>query len=388
MFHIIASLIFLYVSFRLIVPLPLGRKAKLAACAALLLISQQHVFMRYVFGGMASPELPLVMLLLLGWLFVAFILLAVFFLFTDLAALLFLLARKAGLPMVLPFSPAGRAALLLALSLILSGVGVWQAVREPDTRTVEITLDRLPPALDGLSLVQITDPHASALLRGPRMRAIVDKTLALNPDLILLTGDLVDGSPADRAADVAPLNDLHARFGVFACAGNHEYYSNYAAWMKAFADLGLTVLSNSHAVLSVRGEPLVIAGVTDPASSRFGLPGPDVEAALAGVPEDVPVILLAHQPRTAPENARAGVDLQLSGHTHGGQILGLTLLAKWFNGGFLSGWYTLDSGRPEPSRMHLYVSTGAGLWAGFPARLGVPAEVTRIVLRSAKRQEK
>lgn len=387
MFHFIAGLIFLYVSFRLIVPLSLGRKAKLAVAAALLLVSQQHAFMRF-FGGMASPELPLAVLLLLGWCFVAFILLAIFFLLIDLGALLFLLARKAGLSVFLPFSPARRATLLLALSLILSGIGVWQAVREPDMRTVEVTLDRLPPALDGLSLVQITDPHASALLRGPRMRAIVDKTLAADPDLILLTGDLVDGIPAVRAADVAPLKDLHARFGVFACTGNHEYYSNYAAWMQAFTDLGLTVLSNSHVLLSVRGEPLVIAGVTDPASSRFGLPGPDIEVALAGAPGNVPVILLAHQPRTAPDNARAGVDLQLSGHTHGGQILGLNLLAKWFNGGFLSGWYTLDSGRAGPSRMHLYVSNGAGLWAGFPARLGVPAEVTRIVLRSAKQPEK
>ena len=388
MFHFIAGLIFFYVSFRLIVPLSLGWKTKLAAAAALLLISQQHAFMRYVFGGMASPELPLAVLLLLGWCFVAFILLAIFFLLTDLAALLFLLARKAGLSVFLPFSPARRAALLLALSLSLSGVGVWQAVREPDMRTVEVILDRLPPALDGLSLVQITDPHASALLRGPRMRAIVDEALAVNPDLILLTGDLVDGTPAVRAADVAPLKDLRARYGVFVCTGNHEYYSDYAAWMRAFTDLGLTVLSNSHAVLSVRGESLVIAGVTDPTSSRFGQPGPDIEAALAGAPGNVPVILLAHQPRTAPDNARAGVDLQLSGHTHGGQILGVNLLAKWFNNGFLSGWYTLDGGQAAPARMHLYVSNGAGLWAGFPARLGVPAEVTRIVLRSAKQQEK
>ena len=96
-------------------------------------------------------------------------------------------------------------------------------------------LDRLPPALDGLSLVQITDPHASALLRGPCLRAIVDKTLAMQPDLVLLTGDLVDGAPALRADDVAPLKDLRARFGVFACPGNHEYYSNYDAWMRAFA---------------------------------------------------------------------------------------------------------------------------------------------------------
>lgn len=386
MFHLIASLILLYVAFRLIVPLSLGRKAGTAVFVALLLVSQQHAIIRWFFGSMSAVELPQAVLLFLGWLFAAFLLLAVFLLLTDLAVLLFWLAQRAGLPVSLPFSPARRAALLLALCLILSAVGVRQAMREPELRTVEVTLDRLSPALDGLSLVQITDPHVSALLRGPRMRAIVNQVLDLDPDLILLTGDLVDGTPADRAADVASLADLRARFGVFACVGNHEYYSNYAAWVKAFADLELTVLNNSHTVLSVRGEPLIIAGLTDPASSRFGLPGPDIKAALAGVSGDAPVILLAHQPRAALENAQAGVDLQLSGHTHGGQILGLDLLVKHFNNGFLSGWYTLDSGRSAPARMQLYVSNGAGLWAGFPVRLGVPAEVTRIVLRSAPRK--
>ena len=384
MFHSISGIIFLYLYFRLVAPLPLGRKTKLAAFLALLLISQKHIFMRYFFGGMASPELPYAVLLFLGWLFTAFILLAVFVLISDLAALLMLLARQFGLRLSLPFSRTKRAAILLLMAMALAAYGEWEAVRVPEVRTVEVTLDRLPPALDGLSLVQITDPHASALLRGPRMRAIVDKTLALNPDLILITGDLVDGTPANRAADVAPLKDLRARFGVFACAGNHEYYSDYLEWMKAFNELGLIFLTNSHAVVSVRGLPVVIAGVTDPVSDRFSLPGPDIEAALAGAPKDALTILLAHQPRNARENALAGVDLQLSGHTHGGQILGLHLITKQFNNGFVSGWYTVDKDGQTPGRMQMYVSNGAGLWNGFPVRLGVPAEITRIVLRAPK----
>ena len=385
MFHLIASAIFFYVALRLVVPLPLGRKAKLAAVLALLLVAEQHFFMRYFLGGMAAPGLPFGALLIQGWLYGAFILLALFLLAMDTVALFFALARRIGLPLRLPFSQAKRASLLLVLALCLAAYGEWQAIREPETRSVEVVLDRLPPALDGLSLVQITDPHASALLRGPRLRAIVDRTLAMQPDLVLLTGDLVDGKPSDRAGDVAPLKDLRARFGVFACPGNHEYYSDYDAWMRAFADMGIVELTNSHRVLSVRGQPLVIAGLTDPAASRFGLPEPDIRAALAGIPPDVPIILMAHQPRAAPENALAGVDLQLSGHTHGGQIVWLRPLIGRFNAGFISGWYSLDKGNGR-GEMKMYVSNGAGLWAGFPIRLGVPAEITRIVLRSPEKQ--
>ena len=385
MFHLIASVICFYVILRLVVPLPLGRMAKLAAVLALLLVAEQHFFMRYFLGGMAAPGLPFGALLIQGWLYGAFILLALFLLAMDAVALVFALVRRVGLPLRLPFSQAKRAGLLLVLALCLAAYGEWQAIREPETRSVEVTLDRLPPALDGFSLIQITDPHASALLRGPRLRAIVDKTLALQPDLVLLTGDLVDGKPADRAGDVAPLKDLRARFGVFACPGNHEYYSDYDAWMRAFADMGIAELTNSHVVLSVRGQPLVIAGVTDPAASRFGLPEPDIRAALAGAPPDAPIILMAHQPRTAPDSALAGVDLQLSGHTHGGQILWLRPLIRRFNGGFISGWYGLDKGNGR-GEMKMYVSNGAGLWAGFPIRLGVPAEITRIVLRSPEKR--
>ena len=383
MFHWISALTFLYVYFRGIAPLLLTKKNKLAIFLALGCISQQHAVMR-LFGSLASPELPFVVLVVLGWLFISFILLALLLLLQDAANGLLLLARAFGPRWSLPGSRVARTKLLLILALTLAAYGEWEAIRVPDVHTVETTLERLPPALDGITLVQITDPHASALLRGPRVRAIVDSVMALDPDLILLTGDLVDGVPAKRASDVAPLGDLRARFGVFACTGNHEYYSDYVSWMRAFKELGLTMLENSHVVVTVRGLPMVIAGVTDPTSTRFNLPEPDVEAALAGAPAGVPVILLAHQPRNARANARAGVDLQLSGHTHGGHILGLHLISRYVNQGFVSGWYTLDKGPNTPGEMRLYVSPGAGLWGGFPVRLGTPAEITRIVLRSAQ----
>jgi predicted MPP superfamily phosphohydrolase len=246
----------------------------------------------------------------------------------------------------------------------------------PDAREVEITLDRLPVELDGLRVVHLSDLHASRLLHGSWQRAVVEKANALDPDLILITGDLVDGTPAHRAADVAPLRGLKARLGVLAAPGNHEYYSGYEAWMAAFAKLGLRVLSNRHVVIKDRGRALVVAGTTDRGgAARFGLPGPDVGAALAGAPKGVPVLLMSHQPRDAAKNAEAGVDLQLSGHTHGGQIAGLHLIVRAANEGFVSGLYRVGA-------MWLYVSNGAGLWNGFPVRLGRPSEITSIVLRS------
>ncbi|MDR2489415.1 MAG: metallophosphoesterase [Desulfovibrio sp.] len=384
MFHCITAILFLYVYCRLLAPLPLGRTTKRCLFVAALLLSQQHVFLRFYFGGLASPELPAVVLLLLSWAFISFVLLALFTLAADLLSLLLCIARKSGMRISRPFSPARRAGILLLCAMALAAYGEHNALRVPEARTEEIVMDGLSPALDGLTLVHVTDLHASALLRQARTRAIVDAVSALDADIILLTGDLVDGTTADRAADVAPLKDLRARSGVFACAGNHEYYVNYADWMTAFDELGLTMLANSHRVVSVRNTPVVIAGVTDSASSRYGLPGPDINAALAGAPKDALSILLAHRPYSAPEHARAGVDMQLSGHTHGGQILGLHLIVKQVNNGFIAGWYTVDNGKKHSEGMRLYVSNGAGLWSGFPVRLGVPAEITRIVLRAAK----
>ena len=175
---------------------------------------------------------------------------------------------------------------------------------------------------------------------------------------------------------MAPLAGLEARDGVFVSPGNHEYYFEYGVWWGAYADLGLSLLANEHTVVERGGAPLVVAGLTDLAAPRFGLPGPDIDAALDGAPEGAPVVLLNHQPRQARRMAARGVDLQLSGHTHGGMVRGLDALIARFNEGFVSGLYDVDG-------MHLYVSNGTALWPGFALRLGVPSELTRITLRSA-----
>ena len=375
MFQVFTALIGLYVIGRFALPLPVGTGWKWLIAFVILLVSQYHFFNRLFFGGMASPEVPFPILVAGGWLFGAFILLAAFLLVKDIAALVLWLVRIAGL---LPdgFRFGYRPSLGLGIiALLLSAIGVWQAVRVPDIRRVDITVGRLPAGLDGFKVVQLTDLHASRLFQAPWMRAVVDRTNALDPDLIVITGDLVDGTTVNRAADVAPLHDLKARLGVFAVTGNHEYYSNYRNWMNAFEKLGLNILGNEHVVIRDHGEALVLAGVTDRVAANFGLPAPDIRQALSGAPEDVPVVLLAHQPKGSATYAESGVDLQLSGHTHGGQILGIHWITQMANDGYVSGLYRVGD-------MQLYVSNGTGLWNGFPIRLGKDAEITEIVLHA------
>lgn len=377
MFHLITASIALYVIWRFVRPLSVGRAGKIGLGVLLLLIAEHHLVTRTFFGSMASPEVPGQVLVVLGWAFASLILLALLLLIRDLVGIVvWALRGRTGRVLL------GGSRLGIALGLIstgLSAVGVWQAIRVPDVKTMEIVLPRLPAELDGLRIVQLTDLHASRLLQAPWLQAVVNKTNALKPDLILITGDLVDGSPRARVDDVQPLKDLRARYGVFAIPGNHEYYVDYVHWLPAFEHLGLHMLLNEHVLITHNGRDLVLAGVTDKAAQPFKLPEPDIIKALKGAPAGDPVILLSHRPGGALVNAGQGVDLQLSGHTHGGQILGPHLIAKWANEGFVSGLYAVAG-------MQLYVSNGTGLWNGFPVRLGRPSEITEIVLRAPKVQ--
>ncbi|MDL2314124.1 metallophosphoesterase, partial [Desulfovibrio sp. OttesenSCG-928-C14] len=371
MIHVLPLAIFAYLLFRFALPLAVPAPVKALIGLALFLATQQHLLMRYLAGGLAAPELPVPVLLGLGWLFVCGLLLLFLVLARDIALLCRRLwSGQKRLWKKPAFSTGRRQALAVAcLAAVPAAYGVKEAVALPEVRDRQAAFPNLPEELDGLSVVQISDLHVSPLLQRDYVRAVVDRTNALNPDLILITGDTVDGSLERRASSVAPLKDLRARHGIFACTGNHEYYGGYAEWMRALPELGLNMLLNGHRVLNIKGQQLVIAGVTDEAADRFGLPLPDCGAALKGAPGSAQGafrILLDHRPGRAQANAAQGVDLQLSGHTHGGHILGFNRLVGRFNSGYIQGWYQVD-------RMRLYVSSGAGLWNGFPVRLGVPS---------------
>ncbi|SMF27266.1 MULTISPECIES: metallophosphoesterase [unclassified Pseudomonas] len=371
MFHVYLGLAYLYVLWRFILPLPISEGGRTALATFLLVVSKYHLIQIWVFGTMFSPEMPRWAVLVAGWAFCSFVLLFVFVVLADLAnGLLSVLRIRAAKKLVGPscrYLPA-------AFALLLSAFGVYQAAQVPGVRTVEVRIKSLPQAMDGLRVVQLTDLHISKLFQLPWVDAVVSRTNALNPDLILITGDLIDGTTTDRQLDVAPLARLKARLGIIGIPGNHEYYFNEPQWRAEFERLGMQILLNEHVVIGASTESLVIAGVTDEAAAQFGMAGPNLNASLRGVPETAPIILLKHRPAGADRSAQAGVALQLSGHTHGGMIKGLDQVGRYANEGFISGAYQVGA-------MTLYTSNGAGLWNGFPIRLGVPAEITELILR-------
>ena len=259
------------------------------------------------------------------------------------------------------------------LAICLTFIGFINARRRAAVRNVDIPIAGLPAALNGFSIVQISDVHVGATIKNGYVSRIVDAVNALDADMIAVTGDLVDGSVQRLASHTAPLGRLSARHGTFFVTGNHEYYSGANAWIAEMRRLGLSVLLNEHVVLEHGGEAVVVAGVTDYSAHHFDpAQRSDPAAAIAGAPARAGIrLLLAHQPRSAYDASRAGFDLQLSGHTHGGQFFPWNLLVKLIEP-FAAGLHRLD-------KLWVYVSRGTGYW-GPPKRFGAPSEITRLRL--------
>lgn len=269
----------------------------------------------------------------------------------------------------------GSAWAVLILTLLASLAAVFNARRLARVKTLEIALSGLPAALDGLTIVQLSDIHVGPTIKRGYVQGIVDAANALQPDIIALTGDLVDGQTDVLAPHVAPLAGLRARDGVFMVTGNHEYYSGADAWVAAFRGLGMTVLMNQHVLIRREAALLALAGVTDYSGGAFDPAHlSDPAAAAKGIPEEAARILLAHQPRSAAAAERAGFRLQLSGHTHGGQFVPWNL--------FVPMQQPFVAGLKRVGELQVYISRGTGYW-GPPMRLGAPSEITRIRLRTA-----
>jgi predicted MPP superfamily phosphohydrolase len=260
----------------------------------------------------------------------------------------------------------------VALTLFVTLTGLIIA-RRPRIVEVDIPVAGLPEALHGFSIAQISDVHVGATIKRGFVEKIVALVNGLQADLIAVTGDLVDGSVKQLSAHTAPLAGLAARHGVFFVTGNHEYYSGERDWTAEIRRLGLRVLKNEHVVVHHNGASLVIAGVNDLSAHHFDpTDRSDPAAALRGAPLDAAAkILLAHQPNSAGAAAHAGFDVQLSGHTHGGQFWPWNLFVGFFQP-FTGGLYRLKN-------LMVYVSRGTGYW-GPPNRFGVPSEITRIRL--------
>ncbi|WP_436692288.1 MULTISPECIES: metallophosphoesterase [unclassified Geodermatophilus] len=260
-------------------------------------------------------------------------------------------------------------------ALATAGTGAYSADAAPVVHRVPVTLRGLDRALDGFRIVTFSDGHLSRTFGGRRFERLVDLVNAQRPDVVAVVGDLVDGEVDDLREDVAPLADLVSEQGVYFVTGNHEYFVDTRAWLRHLPTLGVDVLRNERVPITRGGATFDLAGIDDRTAAASGLPGhgADLDAALDGRDDATPVVLLAHQPVQVTQAAAAGVDLQLSGHTHGGQL--------WpFD-------YVIGLDQPAIEGLsrfgdtQLYVTRGAGYW-GPPMRIGARPEITVVELRS------
>jgi hypothetical protein len=260
----------------------------------------------------------------------------------------------------------------------VSAFAFRSATGPAEVSEVPVRLERLPPSLSGLTIAQLTDLHVGPTIGERHVRRLVDQVNALRPDVVAVTGDLVDGSVSELGAAVGHLARLEARHGVYFVTGNHEYYSGVEPWLAELRRIGIRVLRNERVTIGDRAASLDLAGVDDWSARGHGNGhGLDLSRALAGRDPDRALVLLAHQPRGVGEAVRAGVELQLSGHTHGGQIVPFNLLVRAAYP-YVKGLYH----REEDGRAgQVFVSRGAGYW-GPPLRLGSPPEIAKIVLTS------
>lgn len=267
--------------------------------------------------------------------------------------------------------------IMLALSIVSTLVGLAQALRVPRLHTVLVPVKNLARELEGFRIVSLTDLHIGPVFRRSRVEKLVGLANMANADVVALTGDFIDGAVDELAADLEPLRNLKARYGVFFVTGNHEYYWDAHAWAKVFSRFNATVLTNEHRVIRIGDAAVTLAGVTDYSSGSFY---PDEKSdprkAIAGAPERSAKILLAHQPASYKAAAAAGFDLQLSGHTHGGQFVPWNILVWLFQ--------KYDRGlaqyvESQGHEMWIYTTSGAAFW-GPPNRFLIPTEISIIEL--------
>ena len=277
------------------------------------------------------------------------------------------------------FMARAAAAGALAAASGIGFFGVRSALWEIALPEVPVGLRRLPRELDGYTIALLTDVHIGPLLDGRFLRHLAEQTNAARPDMIAICGDLVDGHVSQIGAQVAELRRLQARHGVFFVTGNHEYYSGGSEWVRFLEQLGVRVLMNEHLSIgdaAVGGASFDLAGLPDPHGAWVEGRGPDVALATRGRDQERELVLLAHQPVQIKASASVNAGLQLSGHTHGGQLYPFGAAAR-LHQPYLAGLH-----RHQPTETQIYVSRGTGFW-GPPMRVLAPAEIALLRLHSA-----
>jgi predicted MPP superfamily phosphohydrolase len=360
------ALIHVYIGLRLLPPLPIGTTGYVIGAVALLascLMMPLAVFARSARNPQWSDRLAWIGLTTMG----LFSSLLVFTLLRDLVLLIATLFMAS--PQALAFERLTAIA-TIGVAMLATLIGLFNARRRAAVVDVEVPVANLPAELHGFSIAQISDVHVGPTIKQEYVAAIVEAVNELEADVIAVTGDVVDGNVPQLAAHVAPLSRLRSRHGTYLVTGNHEYYSGAHAWTQEFQRLGMRVLLNEHVVLTHHECQIVVAGVTDYSAHHFDpRHRSDPAAALLGAPASAAVkILLAHQPRSAEAAAAAGFDLQLSGHTHGGQF--------WPWNHFVRFQQPFTAGLNRLKNLWVYTSRGTGYW-GPPKRFGAPSELPR-----------
>lgn len=362
----IVALLHAYIGTRLLPALPLP--AAVHALAVLWLVASTllipaALMARRLAGGWAD-KLSWIGMLAMGF----FSSLLVLTVARDLFLLVAMLAHWQP-PGLTFYSAAAVAGLAVAVSVI----GYFNARGLAKVKRVDVPITDLPTEFEGFTIAQISDIHVGPTIKAPYLNRIVDGVNGLKPDAIAITGDLVDGSVRELSAHTAPFARLSAPHGAYVVTGNHEYYSGAEQWIDELTRLGLRVLMNEHVVVARGQSSLVLGGVTDFTAGGFiESHRSDPAQAMRGAPANAAArVLLAHQPRTAPAAAAAGFDLQLSGHTHGGQFWPWNLFVP------MQQPYVHGLNRHES--MWIYVSRGTGYW-GPPKRFGAPSEITLLRL--------
>ena len=375
----ITALVIVIVGF--ILPLRLSWRSKAIMCViALLAVSKSYIY-HIVGGNTYDPEIPYNLSFVFDIARTTMLFLMLLVLVRFVLNCLYRIVKLSWSVSLLPTFSLFHAQLMLLVSFACACYGTSCAYGMPEIKPYEFTIERLDPRLDGMRLVVMSDIHVSSPTDVNLIYKMVHKVNSLEPDLILLPGDLMDGSVEQRRPITNILFELKAKYGTFISSGNHEYYSGYQEWRDYFEQGGFISLDNKVVeLLDNQGKPLMnLGGITDPRAARFNLPMPDPQGVIKALDPQAPSIILSHRPQYAPDFAASKqVDLVVSGHTHGGLVVGLDRLVANANGGFVSGLYQLGNTK-------LVVCNGTMLWMGMPLRLGVPSQILMITLRSAER---
>ncbi|WP_042440904.1 metallophosphoesterase [Streptacidiphilus albus] len=268
-------------------------------------------------------------------------------------------------------------AAIVVISAVLLAWGHFEAMRTPRVARLDVTVPRLGRGLDGTRVVLLADTHYGPIDRADWSARVAEAVNGLDADVLCHAGDIADGTPDMRREQAAPLGTMRSRLAKIYVTGNHEYFGEAQGWLDLMGELGWEPLHNRHVVVERGGDRLVLAGVDDVTAASSGLAGhrTDLDGALAGADPELPVLLMAHQPKYVDRAADAGIDLMLSGHTHGGQMWPFNFLVRLDQP-------VVHGLSRHGARTQLYTSRGTGFW-GPPFRIFAPSEITLITLRSA-----